>query len=178
MSYTLEGHSFATLTRGARAALLPYDWAEFGVGAGYSTRVLLPYVPAHASLWLLDSWEGLPEDWDQTRPRGAYKADPPSLDHPRARLVQGLYQDTLPEWSRGLPALAFAHLDCDLYSSTCTVLEAIQGLLRPGSVIVFDDHHGMKRHDAHQGRAWKEWGPRIPHQTIHRGLIALAVICL
>jgi hypothetical protein len=111
MSYNLDHHPWNTLIEGARAATLPYDWAEFGVGAGYSTRELLPFLPAHATLWLLDSWEGLPEDWDEARPRGAYKADPPSLDHPRARLVQGLYHDTLPEWSTSLPGLAYAHND-------------------------------------------------------------------
>jgi hypothetical protein len=92
-------------------------------------------------------------------------------------MVRGLFEHTAKALSVDLPALAFAHIDCDLYSSTCTVLEAIQGLLRPGSVIVFDDHHGSPLHIQHQGRAWREWGTRVTHQTVHRGRSSLAVLC-
>ena len=39
-------------------------------------------------------------------------------------------------------AVAFAHLDCDLYSSTMVIFEELGDRLRPGTVLVFDEYPG------------------------------------
>jgi hypothetical protein len=46
--------------------------------------------------------------------------------------------------------LALAHIDCDIYSSTVTVLDCIAPALQPGSVLVFDEffnYPGFMRHE-------------------------------
>ena len=48
------------------------------------------------------------------------------------------------------------NIDCDLYSSTKDVLDAVSGRLQPGSVVVFDEYV-MNPHWQHdEFKAWKE----------------------
>ena len=39
------------------------DWVEYGVWKGDTARLLLEHLPPDSELVLLDSFEGLPEDW-------------------------------------------------------------------------------------------------------------------
>lgn len=49
-------------------------------------------------------------------------------------------------------------MDCDLYSSTVTVLEFIQGLIRKDTVLVFDDWYSFNEKDEFgEKRAFREW---------------------
>jgi Macrocin-O-methyltransferase (TylF) len=72
---------------------------------------------------------------------------------------KGLFCDTIPPFleAQGPDAfLAFANVDCDLYTSTMDVLESFQGRLVPGTVLVFDEYmaHATWRQD--EFRAWRE----------------------
>lgn len=122
---------------------------EFGVRNGISAQSLI-YLFSQVwgetppdALYGFDSFAGLPEDWvlspDFTEHAGWGACPPPNL--PGLKLVQGLFADSLPEFLlRHEQAIAFVHIDCDLYSSTKTVLEALHGRLNPGCVIVFDEY--------------------------------------
>jgi len=51
-------------------------------------------------------------------------------------LIQGLYEDTL----KIDEPVAFAHIDCDWYSSVMTSLDAIEPNLANGGVMIIDDY--------------------------------------
>ena len=53
--------------------------------------------------------------------------------------------------------VAFLHIDCDLYSSTKTVLTQLAPAIRAGSVIVFDEYCGYDGWEEHEARAWREF---------------------
>jgi hypothetical protein len=113
-------------------------WCEFGV---YEMRSFwrLWYARRGAQLWGFDSFRGLPEDWQPSHPKGTFAV--PAIKHPpeAARLVVGLFEETLPAWRPTSP-ITLVHIDCDLYSSTKTVLEHVVPHLDPtGAIMVFDD---------------------------------------
>jgi len=72
---------------------------------------------------------------------------------------QGLFKDTIPEFLKSTSQyqpLAFANIDCDLYSSTCDILEAIHSRIVPGTVLVFDEYLGTPTWRQDEFRAWRE----------------------
>ena len=142
---------------------IPGLWLEFGVSVGTSTAVLAECAKAASSrLYGFDSFEGLPEEWvvsdHETLPRGSFGGRPSGLpDH--VELVTGMFQDTLPEFlTTHTDRVAFAHLDCDLYSSAKCVLTSIQARLAIGTVLVFDELFNYDRYFEHEMRALLELG--------------------
>lgn len=132
---------------------------EFGVYFGRSLRMLADLLPGRR-IHGFDSFQGLPEDWYDHEPAGAYSTAGvlPAAPPPEATLHTGWFKDTLPPFLRQNPDadIALVHLDCDLYSSTKDVLDALGSRLRPGAVLVFDDFlaHPEWRH--HQFKAFDE----------------------
>jgi hypothetical protein len=75
--------------------------------------------------------------------------------------VPGLFSDTLPSTNwQNIGPIGLVHIDCDLHSSTMTVLNHIGPLLNPGTYIVFDEWHGYDGHENHEMRAWQEFADR------------------
>ena len=144
-------------------------WAEFGVHKGWSARVLRNLQPIPSTLFLFDSWEGLPEDWiedgQMIKPQGHF-GNRSLQTVPGATIVKGLFEDTLPGFDFGGP-LALIHVDSDLESSARTVLENVP--VAPGTVIIFDEFcacdSGFKDrsgpvHLLGEGKAWCEIAER------------------
>lgn len=72
---------------------------------------------------------------------------------------KGLFRDTIPRFleQAGKDAfLAYANVDCDLYSSTLDVLEAFHGRVVVGTVLVFDEYMGHPTWRQDEFRAWRE----------------------
>ena len=157
---------------------LPYPGIalEFGVGSGDSLRCIARYM----SVIGFDSFEGLPEDWRPGFDKGAFAYDLEEVRGnipPHCALVPGLFEDTVVNMDAivgGVP-VALVHIDCDLYSSTKTVLDAVEPFLRPdgptlppgwpsghatGTVLVFDEWWGYPGCEQHEQRAWKEFAER------------------
>lgn len=130
---------------------------EFGVFHGRSLRLIADRVKRNVHGF--DSFRGLPENWTPRTPAGSYSTEgriPRLPEH--VELHQGWFQDSLPEFVRGEKRpVRLAHLDCDLYSSTRTVLENLLPLLRKGSVLVFDDYLGYPEWRDHEHRAFHEF---------------------
>ena len=126
-------------------------YLEFGVYEGYTLRrwAKLLTNPA-SSLHGFDSFEGLPEDWDELRPRGTFDVAGaiPQYDDPRVSLHRGWFSDTLPRFALPPHQRLVIHIDADLYSSTKLVLDTLREAIVPGTVIVFDEFcdrlHEMK----------------------------------
>lgn len=136
------------------------DYAEFGCHGGMTFGLAHHYItaigrPRH--LWAFDSFAGLPP------------SDRPDDQHPhwvpgtlstsatefiricrRAGIraeamttVPGFYSDTIgdPAYAGALPAdIALVYIDCDLLTSTATVLDFLAKRLKHGMIVAFDDY--------------------------------------
>lgn len=131
---------------------------EFGVYKGDSIRAIADWArrPVHG----FDSFEGLPEDWTGTAElRGKFNARSRLPKVPKnVTLHAGWFDDTLPPFLAGNPdPVAFLNIDCDLYSSTKTIFDALSGRVGPGTIVSFDEYfnyHGWQRHEF---RAFQEY---------------------
>lgn len=114
---------------------------EFGVFKGDSIRHMAGRKPANA-LHGFDSFQGFPDDdrrdWDQDFSVAALPDVPANVIlHP------GFFEQTLPAflqtWNSQRPRIALVHIDCDIFSSTHTVLSALEPHLTAGDIIAFDE---------------------------------------
>lgn len=126
---------------------------EFGVGRGESTRIIADELPVIG----FDSFLGLPEDWRPGYPQGSFSQDGWAPEVDNARFVIGQFDDTLLGYFTGDEQVGLVHVDCDLYSSTKTVLDHVGPLLRPGTYVVFDEWHGYRGAQRYEQRAWVEY---------------------
>ena len=113
-----------------------------------------------------DSFKGLPKSTKNAARLGwgggKYTMDGrlPTVP-PHVHLHAGWFNDTLPQFldsAAGSGAVAFAHLDADIYTSTITVLEALAARcrLREGTVLAFDEIFGPPRIQREELRALHE----------------------
>lgn len=134
------------------------DYVEFG-SCGATTFALAHHEiwqRGHpARLWAFDSFQGLPEPGaDDEHPMWREQTMATSLEEfhalcaqrgiPREAytVVPGFYDETLTAMSpEDEPRnIALAYIDCDLYSSTRTVLDFLRPRLKHGMIVAFDDY--------------------------------------
>jgi hypothetical protein len=129
---------------------------EFGVWTGTTLKIIAG-ARGGVGVYGFDSFEGLPEDWRSGFAAGMFDVDGlPEV--PGAELVVGWFDDTLPGFlAEHQDTVALLHVDCDLYSSTKTVLEQVGPRLRPGSIIVFDEYFNFPGWQDHEHKAWLEY---------------------
>ena len=139
---------------------VPGDLIETGVWRGgasiFMRAVLKAYGDRMRSVWVADSFEGLP------KPDGRYSQDigdqhwtlksvlGVSLEQVKAnfaryglldgqvRLLAGWFKDTLP--TAPITQLAILRLDGDMYSSTMDTLQNLYPKLSPGGYAIIDDY--------------------------------------
>lgn len=129
---------------------------EFGVYTGTTLKIIASTLP-HEEVYGFDSFEGLPEDWRSGFAAGAFGVEE-LPDVPGARLVAGWFDETLPGFVAEHPGpVAFLHVDCDLYSSTKTVLDHVGPRLVEGSVVLFDEYFNYHGWRDHEYKAWTEF---------------------
>lgn len=131
---------------------------EFGVGGGTSTRTLASAFSDRV-VHGFDSFFGLPETWNAQNPVGTFNQNgvAPSLPD-NVRLHVGLFDDTLPEFLAGEPGpVSFVHVDCDLYSSTRTVLTGLSPRFIDGTVLHFDEFWDYPEAKDHEAKAFAEF---------------------
>jgi predicted O-methyltransferase YrrM len=148
---------------------VPGNIVEFGTWKGHSIRTI------RDELWMsrlwdrrqrgkrifaCDSFEGLPEEYEGL-PAGNFATQVPKLAG--VRIVKGFFEDSLTqELANEVGQVSLAHLDADLESATTTALNWLTPLLRPGSVLVFDEFIGE---DPAEERALVEWSERTGVNT-------------
>jgi len=137
------------------------DYLEFGCWGGMTFSLAYEESRRHGfecTLWAFDSFQGLPP---QSTPEDAHPVWQPgalrsSLEEfheichtngmPRSayRVVPGFYEDTIGrehEYGQPLPKdIAVAYVDCDLYSSTISVLTFLESRMKHGMIVAFDDY--------------------------------------
>ncbi|MBM3508394.1 MAG: class I SAM-dependent methyltransferase [Alphaproteobacteria bacterium] len=131
---------------------------EFGVEKGGSIRALAAATPR--TIHGFDSFEGLPEDWSGTaEKRGKFSLGgrlPPAPAN--VRLHKGWFDQVLPGFlDANAGPVAFVHVDCDIYSSTRTVLGALAPRLGAGAVLLFDEYFNYPNWRHHEFRAFQEF---------------------
>lgn len=132
---------------------------EFGVASGASLRKFRALLPPAVRIYGFDSFDGLPEPWNGF-PAGSF-ATHLRVDLPNTELVVGPYEATLADFAARHPEpVSFMHIDCDLYSSTMTVLSAFKQQIVAGTVIIFDELFGFAGYQDHEYKALCESGLR------------------
>jgi O-methyltransferase len=139
------------------------DVAETGVWRGGATifmsAVLALFDSGARSVWVADSFEGLPRPDPAAYPADAHDMhwthkelavsraeveanfDRYGLLNDRVRFHGGWFRDSLP----GAPIgkLAVLRLDGDMYESTAVALRALCSKVQPGGYVIVDDYHAL-----------------------------------
>jgi hypothetical protein len=142
-----------------QAVAIDGHYLEFGVYTGGTIRYIARRI-GKRTIHGFDSFEGFPEAWSGFGLGGKsfdVKGRLPRVPD-NVRLHQGLFDASLPKWLAENPGpVAFTHIDCNLYSSTKTVLELIAPRLTNGTVILFDEYFNYPNWEQHEFRAFQEF---------------------
>jgi hypothetical protein len=131
---------------------------EFGVATGATLKVICE--ETEHTVYGFDSFNGLPEDWTHFQKAGRFSSSgrPPENLMDNAELVVGLFEDTLPKFLNNHDGPAsFVHIDCDLYSSTKSVLRHLSPRLCPGTIVVFDEYFNYPGWQENEHKAFDEY---------------------
>jgi O-methyltransferase len=159
----------------ARVANERVLYLEFGVWKGettrfWSQRLKHPQTCLHG----FDSFEGLPEDWTLYAAKGTFSTHgvEPKIDDDRVTFFKGWFSDSLPSYQPPEHERLVVVMDADLYSSDAFVLGQIEHLIKPGSLIYFDDleevlHDARAFHEFMQ-HTGKRFAPVGAVRTLHK----------
>ena len=122
----------------------PFDYLEFGVYTGDSLRLWASLNKNPSSrLFGFDSFEGLPENWVESKPKGTFSTGgkAPDIGDSRVEFVVGLFQNSLSDFLSSYQPRnrLMIHNDSDLFSSTLYTLAVLNPVIQPGTVIIFDE---------------------------------------
>ncbi len=135
------------------------DYAEFGSWGGVTFTI--SYVESRRQLrrphmWAFDSFKGLPPQQGAEDEHPMWQPDTLStsvaqfhqicangqIPREEYTTIEGFYDETLDKMTaqRYPENIALAYIDCDLYSSTMSVLRFLMPRLKHGMIIAFDDY--------------------------------------
>lgn len=146
-------------------------YLEFGVWQGRATRYwsrLLTHSGSH--LHGFDSFEGLPEDWQEMKQafgKGSFSTGGaiPVIDDPRVEFFKGWFDQTLASYQVPPHEVLVLNLDADLYSSTKCVFDHIGPHIVPGTYLYFDEFNCPQD----EQRAFRELVAASPYRFALRG---------
>lgn len=158
-------------------------WLEFGAHSGTTARALgelHQLIAPDKPIYSFDSFRGLPETWRPQPPRGASKTKTrlydawnafhsrgsfnmggrPPFHIPTVEWVIGWFNESLPKFlHKPLHRhrnVSVVHIDCDLYSSTSTVLTLLAPRLSPNAILIFDELINYPSYAEHELKALRE----------------------
>jgi hypothetical protein len=115
-------------------------WLEFGVASGNTINYISRFT--EGTVYGFDSFEGLPEKWRDGFEKGAFNRDGffPEVSA-NVSLIKGWFNESLPGFlaAHAGKKVSFIHIDCDLYSSTKYILDALKDRMDTDCIIVFDE---------------------------------------
>lgn len=138
------------------------DYAEFGSYGGQTLRLAhkaMEQSPTNMArhIWAFDSFDVLPDPEHPRDERWSHEGPPMGqhgveqfheavarFDVPREAYttVEGYYDQSLPAIGDGEPRdIALAYVDCNMYSSTVSVMEFLAPRLKHGMIVAFDDYY-------------------------------------
>lgn len=152
---TITGSNIQTFKLAIEAARINGLVLEFGVRHGNTIRQIAGLV--NQEVHGFDSFEGLPEVWHH-EPKGSYttKGVIPTVPG-NVKLHVGWFENTLPVFlqQNGGP-VRLMNIDCDIYSSTKTVLELLAPRIVVGTTIIFDEYIGNEHWREDEFKAFQE----------------------
>jgi len=163
----MVGHMMGARNLRKRAELLEFALGEcrlsglvmeFGVFRGESLRFIAKRVPQE--VFGFDSFEGLPEDWTSSQKQGRFTLNGvvPEFNETNIQIYKGWFDETLPDFlAAHVGPARFIHIDCDIYSSTRTVLNLLGSRIVKDTVIVFDEYLNYPSWREHEYRAFQEF---------------------
>ncbi len=129
---------------------------EFGVATGRTLNQFAHWLP-NKTIHGFDGFQGLPEDWTSRMRRGFFARSNLPLVRRNCHLWVGWFDKTLPGFIEEYrEPIQLLHVDCDLYSSTATVLRHLKDQIVPGTVIIFDEYINYPGWQLDEFRAWQE----------------------
>lgn len=152
---SITGSNIQTFRLAVDAAKVSGLVLEFGVRHGNTIRQIADLV--RQEVHGFDSFEGLPEQWHH-EPKGSYttKGQIPEVPQ-QVKLHAGWFEETLPAFLQQYPGkVRLVNIDCDIYSSTKTVLDALATRIVSGSVIIFDEYIGNEHWREDEFKAFQE----------------------
>jgi hypothetical protein len=153
-------HRWVACTQLDRSLLAHGLVLEFGVATGRTLNQFARWLP-HKTVYGFDGFDGLPEDWTSRMRKGFFARDHLPRVRSNCKLIVGWFNETLAGFVERHPEpVALLHVDCDLYSSTVTVLDCLQHQIHPGTVIVFDEYINYPGWQQDEFRAWQEFVAR------------------
>jgi hypothetical protein len=169
MKHTLlKGRKRNFLKRAAQVDL-EGDFVELGTWRGGSARIVMDSVLSAdrkniPHCWMFDTFTGMPEPTEVDRAGSGRKhaSDMKHLgmpdddsrtygiccdflhasDYPKAKIhiIQGLFEDTFPVYSKQIEKVSILHVDCDFYESVKISLETFYDKVVSGGYIILDDY--------------------------------------
>ncbi|KAA0677914.1 TylF/MycF/NovP-related O-methyltransferase [Azospirillum brasilense] len=130
---------------------------EFGVLAGRTINFIASHIVPRI-IHGFDSFLGLPETWYGNAAGYLSQSGRLPQVHSNVQLHAGWFKDTLgPFLAENAGPIAFAHIDCDVYSSTAEIFEHTGDRFVTGSIIVFDEYWGYEGWREHEYKAFQEF---------------------
>jgi hypothetical protein len=128
---------------------------EFGVRHGNSIGQLASL--AKQAVHGFDSFEGIPEDWhDEGKGSYSTKGVIPKVPS-NVTLHRGWFDQTLPKFlAEHTEPIRLINIDCDIYSSTKTILDLLAPRIQSGTVLIFDEYIGNQHWREDEFKAFQE----------------------
>lgn len=147
---------------------------EFGVWHGTSINHFANTLPDNR-FHGFDSFEGLPEDWIARHPKGTFKVDRAKLKFaPNVVIHEGWFDQTLPPFLPDAENTGFIHIDCDIFSSTETILTLLEGVIRVKKpLLLFDEFYNYLGFEDHEFLAFMNFIERtqLPFEILGRNAV-------
>ena len=131
---------------------------EFGVATGRTLNQFAYWLPKKL-IHGFDGFVGLPEDWTSRMRKGFFARGNLPQVRANCQLWVGWFNETLPKFKEQVQLtrpIVLLHVDCDLYSSTKTVLNQLKDNIVSGTVIIFDEYMNYPGWQLDEFRAWQE----------------------
>lgn len=132
-------------------------YLEFGVYSGKTINQIAD-LKKDRIIYGFDSFEGLPETWRSGFEAGKFLKDILPEVRDNVTLIKGWFDETLPSFIQEHNEIcAFVHIDCDLYSSSKTVLDYLAGRIVKGTIILFDEYFNYPGWKHNEFKAFQEF---------------------
>lgn len=141
---------------------------EFGVYKGASIYRIKNYVKPNIKIFGFDSFNGLPEDWvqydggiagDGLCVKGFFTTNGNLPNISGVTFYKGMFEETIKEYKKIGEPIALIHIDCDLYSSTKSVLYGLIDFIKEDTILVFDEwyYNGDHKYNDHEQKCFYEF---------------------
>ena len=171
---TFSPDKYSGLSEAALQASKEGMWMEFGVFNGVTINILTQFNKTYG----FDSWEGLPEDWNQENLKGIFNTNGtiPFTPNENTVLIKGWFDESLPKFIKEnhINKVSLLHLDADLYSSTKCVLDNLKPFFKGECIIIFDEFFNYPDWENHEYKAFKEFVYQMKEQILDLQILSYA----